>query len=298
MQIRQLEYFIAVAEELSFTRAAKRCFVSQAALSMQVKALEKELGKTLLDRNRHHVTLTASGTVFLDGARDIVARTSDVVKKTREASDVSVAELRVGYIKGYERSGLAGMFANFHRHYPHAMVSLFRGSVDELYDLLRAEELDIVINMRYPEADLGKVEWQAIARYPLVAIMPFDHPLASRQSVSLGDLHGYPVVRHQSNPSCYGETQRIDEVVSLRSLYDSASCASWDIETAMLCVLAGFGYAIVPGFVTPTLFSDSRIVAVPIEGMDWEVEVVAAWLPTTKNELIDVFLDQFLEIDA
>jgi DNA-binding transcriptional LysR family regulator len=297
MQTKQLEYFIAVAEELSFTRAAKRFFISQAALSMQVKSLEKELGTLLFDRDQHHVALTAAGTTFLDAARDIVQRTEDAVQQTRNASNASAGELRVGYVKGYERSGLSRMLANFHRHYPRAWVSLTRDGVVELYDALRTEKIDLVINILYPESDLGDAECQVLARYPLVAALPFDHPLAGRASIALDDLRGHPAVRYQVGSTGYGEDQRIERVASDYGLYDHVTSTYEDIETCILCILSGFGYALLPGFVTPTLSSDGRVVAVPIEGMEREITVVAAWLPTTRNDLIDVFLDEFLEVD-
>lgn len=297
MQTKQLEYFIAVAEELSFTRAARRLYISQAALSMQVKALEKELDTRLLDRDRHHVALTTAGSTFLDYARDIVKRTDEAVRQARSARNASAGELRVGYVKGYERSGLSRMLANFHRHFPRVWVSLTRDGVAELYDALRTEKLDLVINMRYEDADLGDVECQTLARYPLVAVLPFEHPLADRTSLALDDLRGYPIVRYQTNSTSYGEVSRIGKIASGHGLNDHVSSAYWDIETGILCVLSGFGYALLPGFVTHTLSSDSRLVAVPIEGMEREIQVVAAWMPHTANDLIDVFLDEFLEID-
>lgn len=297
MQTKQLEYFIAVAEELSFTHAAKRFFISQAALSMQIKALEKELGVRLFDRDRHHVALTAAGATFLGSARDIVQRTADAIQQALNANATLASELRVGYVKGYERSGLSRMLASFHRHYPQAWISLTRDGVTELYDALRAEKLDLIINMRYEGANLGNAEYEVLAHYPLVAVMSFDHPLADRSLITLDDLRGHPIVRYQPISSYYGETERIEQIASSHGLYDYVSSTYCDIETSILCILSGLGYALLPGFVAPTLSSDSRLVAVPIEGMEREIEIVAAWLPTTKNELIDVFLDEFLEVD-
>jgi DNA-binding transcriptional LysR family regulator len=298
MQTKQLEYFIAVAEELSFTRAAKRLFISQAALSMQVKALEKELGTQLLERDRHHVALTAAGEVYLGYAREIVARADEAAAKARSATEASVGELRVGYVKGYERSGLSHMIANFHREHPRVWLSFTRDNVAKLYDALRAEKLDVVINLRYPDSHMGDIEWQDLQHYPLVAVLPFDHPLAHRTSIDLEELRGYPSVMYMMTPSNYGEVERIEALTRAHGIYEQVSCAAEDIETSILCVLAGMGYALLPGFIVPTLSSESRIVAVPIRGMEHEITIAAAWLPQTGNELIDVFLDEFLEIGS
>lgn len=302
MQTKQLEYFLAVAEELSFTRAAKRCFVSQAALSMQIKALEKELDARLFNRDRHHVALTPAGSAFLDDARDIMRRLEGAAAKARRAETAMGGELRIGYVKGYERTDLAQMLHAFHTAYPAVLVSLMRENVADLYDALRAEEVDIVINMMYPGAEdtmLG-VDWQVLRHYPLMAALPLGHPLADRKTVELEELRGYPIVKYRMGDNGYGESDRINTVISGIGLYDypaHASCITWDIETSVLCVSAGFGYVITPGYFAERLLANEGVVAVPIEGLEEEITVVAAWLPNTKNELIDVFLDEFLMVE-
>ena len=301
MQTRQLEYFLAVAEDLSFTQAAKRFLISQAALSQQIKALEREVGVVLLDRDRHHVELTAAGREFQDAARAIVERMGEAVERARRADQASAGELRIGYVKGYERTDLSQMVRDFARANPGVAITFLRENVVDLYDALRAERIDVAINIKYLGSDdlMAGIEWQVLRTYPLVAMLPFGHPLAGHRSVTLEELRAYPIVQHEFARDDYGEFARIDRIVSDARLMDRASCVScmgWDIETSVLCVAAGFGYALVPGYYTQRILASEQVVAVPVEGLEQEIVVVAAWMPHTQNELIDVFLDEFLSV--
>ena len=301
MQTRQLEYFLAVAEDLSFTQAAKRFFISQAALSQQIKALEREVGVVLLDRDRHHVELTAAGREFQDAARAIVERMGEAVERARRADQASAGELRIGYVKGYERTDLSQMVRDFARANPGVAITFLRENVVDLYDALRAERIDVAINIKYLGSDdlMAGIEWQVLRTYPLVAMLPFGHPLAGHRSVTLEELRAYPIVQHEFARDDYGEFARIDRIVSEAGLMDrasSVSCMGWDIETSVLCVAAGFGYALVPGYYTQRILASEQVVAVPVEGLEDEIVVVAAWMPHTQNELIDVFLDEFLSV--
>lgn len=301
MQTRQLEYFLAVAEDLSFTQAAKRFFISQAALSQQIKALEREVGVVLLDRDRHHVELTAAGREFQDAARAIVERMGEAVERARRADQASAGELRIGYVKGYERTDLSQMVRDFARANPGVAITFLRENVVDLYDALRAERIDVAINIKYLGSDdlMAGIEWQVLRTYPLVAMLPFGHPLAGHRSVTLEELRAYPIVQHKFARDDYGEFARIDRIVSEAGLMDrasSVSCMGWDIETSVLCVAAGFGYALVPGYYTQRILASEQVVAVPVEGLEDEIVVVAAWMPHTQNELIDVFLDEFLSV--
>ena len=94
MQIRQLEYFVAVSEHLNFTKAAKQFYISQTAVTQQIKALEQELGAELFIRNNRHVELTPAGKTFLEDARAIIKRTQDAMIRARQADTVFTGNLR------------------------------------------------------------------------------------------------------------------------------------------------------------------------------------------------------------
>ena len=294
MRIKQLEYFIAVAEARSFSKVAKEFFVSQATVSNQIAALERAVGKQLFERDNHHVKLTMAGALFLDDARAIVGRTTEAVRRARAADDMPEGELKVGYIKGYERTDLADMLFGFHQGYPNVRLSFMRDNVSELYDALRREDIDVCINLLYNEYRMSDMQWQVLRSYPLHAVVPLDHPLAHRQSIRIEDLKGYPIVDATRGASGYGESEAIAATLAKIEEHPKIAYVSEDVETSVLCVAAGLGYALLPGYLTQTFPTNGKVVAIPIEGKSAEMTIAAAWLPQRKNDLLDVFLDEFL----
>ena len=132
MQIRQLEYFVAVSEHLNFTKAAKQFFISQTAVTQQIKALENELGVTLFYRNNRRVELTPAGRTFLDDAKAILRRTRDAMERAKRADTVFTGNLNIGFIKGFEKTNLSDLLAEFHVQYPNISFTLTRENVAEI----------------------------------------------------------------------------------------------------------------------------------------------------------------------
>ena len=281
MNFRQLEYFVAVAEELSFTRAAKRLFVSQATLSQQVRALEREVGVALLERDSRHVRLTGSGAVFLDEARSILTHVQDALVRTRAADNGPEGELRVGYVKGYERTDLTEMLFDFHERYPGVRLSFLRENVAELYD----------------GANLGEIQYQVLRHYPLLAVVPASSPLTWKGTISMADLAPYPLVDIHKGSGDYGEGEVIARNLAETGAEVRVSYVSEDVETSILAVASGMGYALLPGYFTSSFYQDSKVMALPIRGKEQEMTVCCAWLARRKNELLDVFLDEFLRVE-
>ena len=144
MNINQLKYFVAVAEQRSFTKAANQYYLSQTAVTQQVRALEETLGVQLLDRNSRPVSLTPAGAVFLKEAKAILVRMDTAVSRAKDASTGVVGTLRIGYTKGYERSTLSDKLRLFHRHHPNILLTCYRCDTDELAAGLLNKEYDII----------------------------------------------------------------------------------------------------------------------------------------------------------
>ena len=132
MNLNQIKYFVAVAEQRSFTKAAVQYYLSQTAITQQVHALEKSIGLQLIDRNTRPISLTPAGKVFLNEAKAILERMDAALLKTREASTGIVGTLRIGYTKGYERSRLVNHLRSFHHDYPGILVTCHRCDTDTL----------------------------------------------------------------------------------------------------------------------------------------------------------------------
>lgn len=291
MQIRQLEYFVAVSEHLNFTKAARQFYISQTAVTQQIKSLENELGVELFIRNNRHVELTPAGRSFLDDARAIIKRTEDAVTRARQADTVFTGSLNIGFVKGYEKSNLCDLLADFHIRYPNISFRLTRDNVAELYDGILDNTLDVILNLQYSTDDLDEMEYCILRRFPLLAVMPASHPLAHRTSIRRSELKGYPLVDIQKNNSRYGETATILKAFTSAGFLPEVCYISDDIETSLLAVAAGLGYALLPSYITDSLTMKEKVIAVPIEGEEKLMTIIAAWKRGNSNPALQKFLN-------
>ena len=132
MNINQLRYFISVATARSFSAAAEENYITQTAMTQQIKALEDSMGCQLINRSTRPITLTAAGQSFLKDARSILSRLDEAMIRAAEASSGISGSLRIGYIKGYERSALSDTLRSFHRQLPNVLLTCYRDTSDRL----------------------------------------------------------------------------------------------------------------------------------------------------------------------
>ena len=193
MEIRQLEYFVAVAEEANFTRAAERVHISQSGVSAQVRQLEAELGTELFDRSGRAVQLTPAGEAAFPHARAVL----DAAARTRQAVDdvtgLVRGRLTVGMIKGCTVTPFFDALAGFHRAHPGIEIALQEENSDVLIEYVRAgtEGLALVGVAGAPPAGLSS---HVIVSEGLIAAVPLEHPLSTQISVDLARLCAYKIV--------------------------------------------------------------------------------------------------------
>ncbi len=193
MELRQLEYFVAVAEEANFTRAAQRVHISQSGVSAQIRQLERELGADLLDRSGRAATLTAAGEAALGPARAALASVDALRHAVDDVTGLVRGRLTVGMVNGCTITPLFEALAAFHADHPGVEITLYEESSDRLVEAVRdgASDLALVGTAgALPEGVAGL----PIVSEPLVAAVPADHPLAASGSVPLARLCGYPLV--------------------------------------------------------------------------------------------------------
>lgn len=191
MELRQLEYFVAVAEEASFTRAAARLYVTQPGVSSQVRRLEKELGQELLDRTGPAVRLTEVGTAVLAAARAALDGVTSVRATVDEFTGLIRGRVSVGMVRSCSLLDLPPLLAAFHAEHPHVSVTLSEANSDVLLEELRTGRLDAAVVALAGEDPPGVV-LHVLADEPLVAAVGEDDPLAGHRSVPLDAL------RHRS----------------------------------------------------------------------------------------------------
>ncbi|MBV9356001.1 MAG: LysR family transcriptional regulator, partial [Chloroflexi bacterium] len=167
MELRHLRYFVTVAAELHYARAAQRLFISQPALSQQVRSLEAELGLKLLERNRRGVRLTPEGVAFLAEARAVVQQADHAAAVARALAEGATGRLRMSYVLTTPGGLPELIVSEYQRRYPGVQISADSGSTAQNVERLRRGELDVAFVHNPPEddADLG---WIEIATQPLV----------------------------------------------------------------------------------------------------------------------------------
>ena len=144
MNRNQLKYFVAAAESRSFTKAAEQFYISQTAITQQIRLLEEALGCPLFDRSTRPVSLTPAGTIFLREAKGILERMSRAQERVHDASTGLSGTLRVGYVRGYERSDLSAHIRQFHQQNSNVLITFYRCSTDALAAGLLHHEYDII----------------------------------------------------------------------------------------------------------------------------------------------------------
>ncbi|MFF4299792.1 LysR family transcriptional regulator [Streptomyces sp. NPDC001601] len=193
MELRQLEYFVAVAEERNFTRAAERVRISQSGVSAQIRQLERELGAELFDRSARTVTLTVAGQAALDYARAALTAAGAVGQAVGEVTDLIRGRLTVGMVIGCTLTPLFDALAAFHGAHPGVELLLLEDGSDRLVDGVRSGAVDLAL-VGTASATPDGLEALTVISERIVAAVPAGHPLAGRERVALRDLMSHPIV--------------------------------------------------------------------------------------------------------
>lgn len=240
MELRQLEYLVAVAEEANFTRAAERVHISQSGVSAQIRQLEADLGATLIDRSGRRATLTTAGSAALAHARAALLSVDAMRQAVDEVNGLLKGHLTVGMITACTVAPLFDVLAVFHRAHPGIEITLIEDSSDRLVERVRSGDVQLAL-IGAADAPPAEFESLALVSERLVAAVPFDHFLAKRDRVSLADLSAYPIV---SMPKGTGVRAVFDQACTRNGIHpDIALQASAPGAVADLATL-GLGIAI------------------------------------------------------
>jgi len=178
MELRHLRYFIAVAEELSFSRAAQRLNVSQPPLSRQIRDLESELNVKLFERNRHEVKLTRVGRALLARARELMREAELLRTHAHEMEGDLYEELELGYAPAPTAAIIAGILSRYHELAPGASVTLHDLSLSEILTALKAKRLHAGLTLRPRPEEMRGLKFEPLCRYSVGIICARSNPLA------------------------------------------------------------------------------------------------------------------------
>ncbi|MEI0891146.1 LysR substrate-binding domain-containing protein [Pseudomonas aeruginosa] len=279
MELRHLRYFIAVAEELHFGRAAERLGISQPPLSQQIQALEEEIGARLFERTNRRVELTDAGRLFLDESRQVLAQVDKAVLLARRAHLGELGELKIGFTSSAPfTSTIPSSIHAFRKAYPDVHLDLQEMSSRQVLKALLEESLQVGVirPLALPDA----VHWVELFREPLVAVLRADHPLAagSEDGLAIAALAEEPFMFF---PRSYG-TGLYDQVIALTRQAGFSPRIAQEASEAMTIiglVSAGLGVSILPAS-----FRRTRVDGVVYRTLSDPEATTAVWLVRRQNE--------------
>jgi DNA-binding transcriptional LysR family regulator len=277
-----VQYFVAVAEELHFGRAAERLHIAQPSLSHQIRRLEQQLGVTLFDRDSRRVELTDAGRALLSEGRRLLAHSE---RTTRLVRSVSAERLTVGFYGSAASALLPDLLRSFNEEHPSAEVSVRELLLDQIDELL-AGGVDVAFTRLLPgQAD---VELEVIAREPRVVALPAPHPLSGQPTLRFTDLREEsfitnPVVEASAPPKRWLAEQ------ARHGLPGRIAAEAASVQEILTLVAAGKGVCVVPASVAQHY---PRADVVYVEMSDADPAVVSlAWPRGGQRPIVGAFIE-------
>jgi DNA-binding transcriptional LysR family regulator len=294
---RQLEYFVAVAEELSFTRAAQRVFAVQSTVSAAIRVLETDLGAVLFERSTRSVALSPAGAALLPEAKAVLEALDRARAAVGETTTGLRGSVRIGSMASIAVVDLPALFGAFHQRHPlvdlHVTASS-EGSTGLVRDLRRSR-LDVAL-IGLPDSELAGLDVRPIARIPFVALLPAAHPLAGRAEIDPADLVGE---RFVDTLRGFGNRLAADRVFEALGAPRRVVVEVSDLTTVPDHVRAGLGVAVVPRIDVPR---EEGLVSRPLAGapLVWTLHAatLAGRVPSRAVAALLDLLDDHVRRDA
>ncbi len=286
MDLRHLRYFIAVAEELHFTKAAERLHIAQPPLSKQIRQLEAEMGVTLLQRTNRHIELTDAGRVFLEKAKQILLATSSAVTETQRTQRGEIGKLAVGFFEHTSYTLLPPILRAYRQRYPTVDVQLRWFPVIEQVNAL--ERGDVDISFIRPVAKFDDIASETLLKERFVLALPSDHRLASADAVNLKDCaeERFIVYTQRLAPDFYAMISRLCAVAGF---VPQIALEVGQVYTTLGLVSSGAGIAFVPESVQRVRFEN--VTYKPLKGRQPKIEVLLAWKQSNPSTLVTAFVE-------
>ncbi|MCW3016718.1 MAG: hypothetical protein JWO02_3810 [Solirubrobacterales bacterium] len=280
MELRHLRYFVAVAEEMHFRRAAERLYVAQPAVSEQVRKLEQELGVKLFDRTQRSVSLTTAGSALLDEARHVLRHAELAQQAAKTAGDHATMPLRIGYLPDSLPAAVPRALSHLAIAAPRVRVHLETGSALRLIEEVRARRLDAAVtSLPAPTSGLRAT---LLDHQRAVAALPLSHAHACDAAIALDRLapERLVVLPRDVNPAFYNAVVSLCHTAGLSPTLIEIGAPR--VEDALLAVAAGAGMALLPESVTER-YTIPGVCFVPLEASAPAFQNAVITHPDTEN---------------
>ena len=287
MELRHLRYFITVAEELNFSKAALKLYTAQPSLSQQIKDLEEDVGVKLLNRTKRKVELTEEGAVFLEQARLTLAQADKAVAMARQVSQAKQQMLRIGFVPVAEMKIFPYILPNLRVQNSDLKIELLSLNNNEQMRLLKKGDLDLTFTRHNFNSD--EIESQFVIREPLIFLLPKDHPLAKYERIPVKALNSIDFIIPSAEQSLT-LNQAILDFAKANGIELNIVQKADNILFNINSIGMGLGCTILPGYIAP-LTMDNTV----IRPLDVELPYLDLYVSYHKNNKSYV-VSKFLEL--
>lgn len=281
---KRIQYFVSVAEQLHFGRAAEKLHMSQPPLSQQIQLLEKELGTQLLTRTTRRVELTEAGEILYAGAKRAMDQLEQSILQAQRVQRGEAGLLRVGFVSTAAFQLLSDVLRAFRQRYPHATLELFHLTSAQQAAAFEARTIDVGF-LRDPPG--SHIEVEIIDKEPLVVALPMAHPLAKRTSIPVQALKNQPFVIWDRQQTA-GIAQTILELCTRHGFHPIIALEVTNPPAMLSLVAAGVGVAIMP--LSATHLRPTGVAFRPLNDKNAYSPMALAWRSDNRRELLPGFI--------
>jgi DNA-binding transcriptional LysR family regulator len=246
IELRHLRYFIAVAEELNFGRAAQKLQITQPSLSRQIQKLEQELAVKLFERLPSQIQLTQAGELFLIEAQQILAKVQQGIKVAQRASRGEIGQLKIGFQGSAVYDLIPNSIRAFRESFPNVDAIVQQMVTSEQISAIENNQLDL--GFVVPPINHGKLIVETIFQEPVIVVLPENHPLAVKTEITITDLGDEPLILASRDRSC-GLFEEIFNLYYQAGLRPNVIYAAREMQVMLGFVAAGMGISLLPTYV-------------------------------------------------
>ncbi len=286
MELRHLRYFVTVAEELHFGRAAQRLQIAQPPLSQQIRQLEEELGVQLFHRTKRSVQLTEAGQLFLEEACQILTRAEQAIQIVQRADRGETGRLTLGFVGSATYSVLPGVLKVFRRRFPEVLLSLHEMTTTQQVQALHEDRIHL--GFVRPPIYEQELMIESILKEPFVAVLPEFHRLANETQISLRSLANDPFILFPR----YLGSGFYDQIVNMCQqvgFQPQVAQEAIQMQTIISLVAAELGVALVPASVQN--LQRVGVVYKALAESTSQVELAMVWRPDKISSVLQKFLE-------
>jgi DNA-binding transcriptional LysR family regulator len=287
MDIRRLRYFLVLADELHFGRAASRLAISQPPLSVSIRQLEETIGAQLFERSHQKVRLTAAGEALVPAAKALLDRMSSTMHQIRDIDQGATGHLRIGFVGALLYQGLPTLLQQFQQSRSGLQLNMLElNTKDQLRELAHGSlDVGFIHTSRLPDG----VSSLLFSCEELVVCLPEDHPLTRLQAINLRQLRDdkFIVFSRQVSPYYY---DRIQSLCLAAGIDPDIRCEARHWLSVISLVTQGFGIAIVPASLQRSAMAGVRFTALELEGVASLSQSYCIWQTDDRRPLLSAFI--------